>query len=563
MTEETRTPEWTPQEEDFTVLAQEEYVSKRRKEAEHEYRDLTMAQVKHLRKRAKTDLFFLSYGILGYDLVSPKLHGHLASWLEQTRNKQYRILLLPRGHYKSTIKTISESVQMALPNDAGLDDWPYCLGPDIKMLIAHETRESASRFLFEIAEAFLSKPLMLALFPECVPSRKRQRINKWELELPRSTHPKEPTFDTIGAGGAAQGRHYHHLSLDDIIGEAARDSQVVMKTILTWFDNVNSLLTRVKFDGWDLIGTRWGPHDVYSHAIDVYGVDKERSVLRCMQGESIPDGVAATYARGVLERGNLIFPEEFSMEFIERMRKNPRVYAAQYANNPKDSSLTEFDPEWLKFYNTAGHNIIIFDGEHSEKISIWDLDRVILCDPSMGETNESDESGIIVAGMDKKKRIFLLEVIKDRLKPPQIIDIWFKLFAKWRPRLISIEDVAFSGLFAYWFRDKCDQMKIYPQIHRFKPVKGSGGRSKFSKRARIRGLGPYFASGQVFIQQGMHRFRDEYEWYGITDSEHLLDALAQGPEVWLPGDHESTRQEQENIEAEEYVMGLRDATTGY
>ncbi|MCP4902621.1 MAG: hypothetical protein GY906_37125 [bacterium] len=409
----------------------------------------------------------------------------------------------------------------------------------------------------------MSKPLMLALFPECVPSRKRQRINKWELELPRSTHPKEPTFDTIGAGGAAQGRHYHHLNLDDIIGEAARDSQVVMKTIVTWFDNVNSLLTRVKFDGWDLIGTRWGPHDVYSHAIDVYGVDKPNSVLRCMQGESIPDGVAATYARGVLERGNLIFPEEFSMEFIERMRKNPRVYAAQYANNPKDSTLTEFDPKWLKFYNTAGHNIIIFDGEQSEKISIWDLDRVILCDPSMGETNESDESGIIVAGMDKKKRIFLLEVIKDRLKPPELIDIWFKMFAKWRPRLISIEDVVFSGLFAYWFRDKCDQMKIYPQIHRYKPVKGAGGRSKFSKRARIKGLGPYFASGQVYIQEGMHRFRDEYEWYGITDSEHLLDALAQGPEVWLPGDHESTKQEQENIEAEEYVMNLRDATTGY
>ena len=152
---------------DWADLTDDARVKRDRAAAEKEYSDLTMDQVKHLRKKAKDDLFFLGYGVLGYELMSPKLHGHLASWLKATRSEQYRILLLPRGHYKSTIKTISESVQMALPNDDGVvEEHPWCLGPDIKLLLSHENRESASRLLFEIAEAFLKKPMMIALFNE-------------------------------------------------------------------------------------------------------------------------------------------------------------------------------------------------------------------------------------------------------------------------------------------------------------------------------------------------------------------------------------------------------------
>ena len=60
------------------------------------------------------------------------------------------MILLPRGHYKSTVSTIGESVQIALPNDAGAEDHPFHLGPNVKVLLAHEVRETASKFLYEI-----------------------------------------------------------------------------------------------------------------------------------------------------------------------------------------------------------------------------------------------------------------------------------------------------------------------------------------------------------------------------------------------------------------------------
>jgi hypothetical protein len=274
-----------------------------------------------------------------------------------------------------------------------------------------------------------------------------------------------------------------------------------------------------------------------------------------MEPDEVPDGVITAYLRGNIEKGDVVFPEEFDVEFFNRMRKNPRVYAAQYANNPKESGLTEFSPSWLKFYNLNEPYAFVFEGERTRKVDIWSMDRLIFVDPSMGESDKSDETGIIVTGTDANKNIYILECIKERIKPPELMDLLFSLYSKWRPRLISIEKVAFSGLLSYWFRDKCNDLGVYPTIHEYLPG------SNRSKLARIKGLAPFFASGQIYMLEGMHALRDEYEWFGVTNSDHLLDALAQGPELWNPG--QENRDMMDNYEAEQEILAQRSSTTGY
>lgn len=541
---------------DWSGLTDSEDLSTRREQAEEQYKDLSREEIDYLRRRAKNDLYFLAHGILGYDLISPNLHGHLCRWMKKTQDYQYRLILLPRGHYKSTIVTIADTIQIALPNDADIEDYPHLLGPNAKILLAHENRESAARFLFEVAEAFLAKPAMLALFPECIPDTKKNRVNKWELELPRTQHHKEPTFDTIGAGGAAQGRHYHHIKLDDIIGKKARDSETIMKRTIDWFDNINSLLTRVTIDGWDLIGTRWSYSDIYSRALDVYGLDHGSSVIRAMEPDEARSGQMAGYIRGAIENGSPIFPEEFSMDFFESIRQNPMVWAAQYANNPKESGLVDFDPSWLKFYNVMhGNTIVVFKGNAREVFPVWDLDICVLIDPSVGETDSADETGIVVTGTDSDLNIFILETIKRRMKPPELIDMMISLYQKYHPRVMSIEEVSFSATYRYWFEDECQDLGISPNIHPYKTG------SQKSKHARIRGLANYFAAGQVYILEGMHDFRDEYEQFPLTDSEHLLDAMAQGPEVWVEGLSEDKWDEYRR--AEDLLNDHRSSVTGY
>ncbi len=509
-------------------------------------------------------MFFLASAILDYELLSIHLHGHFCHWLEKTRGERYRIKLLPRGHYKTTLDTIAESVQIALPNedDKGqviVPEHPWTLGPDVKILIEHETREGASRALYEISEAFLRKPLMLALFPELVPSRSKQRINKWELELPRQRHWKEPTFDAIGIGGAEQGRHYHKVKMDDIIGKEARDSATVMGGVIDTFDNINSLLTRIRFDGFDLTGTRWSLADVYAHAIMKYGLKFAESFIPAMDvnKEPVPEGIAVAYIRAAVENGVPIFQEEFTLEDLAVIRKNKKIWNAQYANNPLDEDLLEFSPKWLKFYNVAVNgDLVIFEGKQGRRrICPRNLDRVVLVDPSMGEDESADETGIIVTGTDNKDNIFVLETVKKRLRPPDFIKELFRLYTKYWPRVIAIEKVNFSGIYAYWFKAECDRLRIYPSIYDYKPG------SKRSKAARVRALANYGAAGQIYCLEGHEDLRNEWDKFGVIRSFHLLDAFAQGPEVWRKGptveDVRHTQQAYERIEES------RSEITGY
>ena len=547
----------------WKMLFDEDILTDKRRAAEEKWKDLSGEQIKGMRRRAKTDLMFLGGGVLEYDLLSVTLHGHYMRWLEEIRGERYRLSLLPRDHYKSTANTIIDSIQMALPNDAGVTDYPYSLGPNIKLLIAHEVRESASRFLYEITKAFLDKPLMLALFPEMIPSRRIQRMNKWELELPREVHHREPTFDTMGVGGAAQGRHYNWLKLDDLVGEDARDSETIMKRVLMWFDNINSLLTRLKIDGWDLIGTRWAPTDVYSHAVQMYGVIKDKSILNCYDErdiETMEDGQLAVYGRGAIENGLPIFPEEFSLEDLNRIRKNPYVWAAQYANNPREGDLTRLKPHWLKYYNIGSNdNLIIFEGEErgTRKVRTSELDRCIMIDPAVGESNTADPWGIVVTGTDKDMNIYVLEAYRKNMLPPDGIDEMFRLYTKWNPRLISIESVAFSAMLKYWFDQTCQRLGVYPSIYDYKPG------SKRSKVARIEALSNYGAAGQLYILEGMHQLRDEWEWFPLGADDHILDAMAQGPEIWSPGIGERAAHEDEVERAINSILDERSGLTGY
>jgi len=546
-----------PTDSDWAALIDEEKLTERRRAAEQEYRDLDSETIAHMRRRAKSDLFFLNHALLGWDLMSEDLHGSLCYWLNGTGGMQFRMIVLPRLHYKSTVITEGDSIQKALPDDGRVAKYPGSLGTNIKILLTHETREMASRFLYGIASAFMSKPLMLALFPECIPTKRSQRINKWELDLPRTTDWREPTFDTIGAGGAAQGRHYHHIKMDDLIGEDARDSETVMKRVVNWFDNVNSLLTRPKIDGWDLIGTFWAYNDIYSHALDVYGVNKAISRLTNFfedQVESIRDGVLAAYGRGIVEDNKIIFPEETSWEQIEILRRNPMVYAAQYANNPRQAGLTEFDPAWLQIYRWRKDDELETDA--GEQILLSDLDKVILLDPSMGETKTADESGIVVTGTDRKNRIFVLETVKERLKPPELIEKIFELNAKWQTRTVAIEEVAFSAIYRFWLEDAAKRLKTHVNVTPYKP----GSRKK--KEARVRGLTPFASAAQIFATEGMHALRDEWEKFPMDPGNiHLLDALAQGPEVWRRG--LGRRQLNRYREVEEELLKQRSSTTGY
>jgi hypothetical protein len=528
--------------------------------AANKVKPLSKEETRKLRIRCKRDLFFLCYGILGNTRLSPNLHGNLCHHIESTETKRFREFLLARGNFKSTIVTIGHSIQVSLPvekEDLEYDGWwfnqgeiphytlgdlpwPNSLGTDVKLLIAHETHESAARFLYAITNHYTNNPLLMGLFPEAVPSPRKVRINKWELELPRSlTGNPEPTIDTLGVGGKSQGRHYNYIKLDDIYGDKARDSEAESETTKEWFDNIQSFFSTFLKDKLDLTGTRYSLDDVYAHAEERYGSQLVRYVRKIEEPDPSNPGQTV-----------ITFPEEFTPESLEILKKNKKVFNAQYLNDPEQSGKG-FDPTWERFfYWLTPQTLAVFSGRDREIVNVRDLDICIIIDPG-----ESNSGGFIVTGMDWHQRIYALASFRLELKPPELTDLVFKSVVKWQPRTVAIESDFFMSVFEHWWKS---EMKLRSIRFNVTPVHTL----KRHKDDRISGLTNYYAAGQIYHNEAQTELHDEYRRWGKSKNIHILDAFAYGPEIWRPGFAPGTKSQYMGVSSGE-IVDDRDIQTGY
>ncbi|KKL28782.1 hypothetical protein LCGC14_2371700, partial [marine sediment metagenome] len=513
----------------WSFLLNSDLLMESQKQAEKRVDGYTTEEWQYLRKRAKVDLFFLIYGVLGYDNLTESLHGHLCSWLRRRSEDFYKLVLMPRGHYKTTICTIGDSIQIALPDDTGLEPFPRNLGPDVRILLGHETAEGASRFNYEITGHFVANPTLMGLFPECVPNPRHQRMNKRELELPRSIIRAEPTIDTMGVGGKSQGRHYDEIKLDDIFGDKARDSVAERETTIQWFDNIQSFFVRLAVGYLDMVGTRYSLDDVYEHVMEVYEEQIKRYIRRIEEYN---------------ENGELkaIFPKNFTPKRLAILRKNKKVWAAQYVNDPVEG-LARFDINSLRYYERVGENkVAIFTGESSHVFNVRELDIVILADPAVSRL-----PGIVVTGASPKLQLFVLETYKEDTDPTTFVELLFRMVQRWWPRIVAIESVIFSAVYEHWIKREMSIRGISFNIIPYKPPPDR------TKAERIMGLEPYLSAAQIYVHRDQKELIKEFKEFGATTNTHLLDALAQGPTFWRPGLDQATMDRNRKLE-EEFIL---------
>jgi len=502
-------------------------------------------KLNQLRRECKFNLFFLANTILGYDKLSPGLHGHFSTWAKKTDNSQFRLILLPRGHYKSTITTISDTIQIVLTDDSKNAPYPRNLGPNCRVLIAHEGQDHAARFLFAIAEHFRRNPWLMALFPELVPG-KDQRINKTELELPRDKIWGEPTIDVMGVGTKSQGRHYDYLKLDDIYGAEARDSDAVDKATKLWIDNIQSFLLTPATDHIDFIGTRYRHEDVYKHIMDVYAEQLVKYIRPIVEfsekeGKKVP-----------------IFPEQFTLKSIEILKKNPIVYNSQYLNDPL-SGDSEFNMAWERYYerleweNPDKRRLVYEDPSSGRNVTLsWlELDRLVFIDPAT-----VGNSGIIVTGTngERNPKAFILEEEMRPYQPPELVKRIFQLVNKWSPRAVVIEEVLFSQLFRPWIQLEMSVKGIH---FRILPAKTK----QKAKEDRVRGLSNWFANGQIWMHSSQTEIIDQFRKFPGLKEYHTLDALAYGPVFWRSA--AGSEEVEKRDSAIEWIKKNKDPLTGY
>lgn len=490
--------------------------------------ELSQGQIDALKRRAKSDLFFLAKTILGYDQVDEQTHGALCAFLvHEPANR--RMVLMPRGFLKSTLCTITDSTRQALIN------------PNVRILIANETYEKATDFLKEIKGHWRPDSLLGLLFPELLPPRTSGPGVDWaqdKASVNRPRQAKESTWNCIGVGGTAVSSHFERIKCDDLAGAGAKASEAVMQRAVSWLDDLTGLLDNLS-DTIDLYGTRKTMSDVYAHAMD-----KWKNRIKVFMREPLENGVS-------------IFPKMPTEELMNIMLETPDTWAHDYMNNPIGKGGTDWGKAYTQYFTLHADKVTFID-PLTKAVRAWrisELDIVITVDPNSGKPLAPDKAAVVVHGVSPLGEIFILQSWSARPSPQGLIDKTWELCQRWRPRVVGFEDAGQQNTLFYFIQHcqkKGEYYSTFPLKHKNKQKEL---RIRTSLDTPLKGWKIFFQRDQLTLlgQIQLHPQLAAHNWDEI-------DCLANGAQLYRDGvSDEDNAAEEEAIKKVSAARGI----TGY
>lgn len=439
----------------------------------------TKEQVAEIIFRCKEDLKFLCKAILGYQdwSANPELHKAIAMHIRKP--SKFKIFLLPRDHLKSSIVTKGGSMLRLLKN------------PNIRILIANNTWDNARKFLGSITK-FLVKGQEL---PKFFGQFESDQWNKDEITIRQRTEVLDaPTITTTGLEKEQTSQHYDLIIADDLV---ARENSATAEQRAKVKDYINSLMALLEPNGelW-VVGTRWSQDDAY--------------------GDLLEEGIWDPLIRSAYTddtRAAPLFPEKFTLEKLQflRAKLGPTLFSCWYLNDPIAQEAADFKKEWIKFY----------DGTTPHPSTLY-----LTVDPAHSLSADADYSAFVVAGMFANKKIRVVDYVRRRVVPSDLVDIIFDLVKKWHLHRIGIETFAFQKTLKYEIQRKQRETGTFFSIDELGGKSAGRGEPILSKEARIRRLQPYFEQGLIELRSDMQVLVDELLSFPRGKRDDLIDALA-------------------------------------
>lgn len=198
----------------------------------------------------KKDLKFLVTKIGNMTRWDDDLHGELVKVLEAPGDR--KLILLPRGHQKSTIITVFWVIQQILRD------------PNIRVQIISATWKLSKDLLHQIKRTLEDSDLKELFGPFAT------RKTRWSTEYidvaQSARRTKDPTISTGGINTGKTGSHCDLMVLDDVVSpENTTTPELIRKTI----DSYKDLLPLIDPGGTlVIVGTRYSMADLYGYLIE-------------------------------------------------------------------------------------------------------------------------------------------------------------------------------------------------------------------------------------------------------------------------------------------------------
>ena len=216
-----------------------------------------MTKKQQLQEKCRTDLKFLVVNVLGLARWSDGLHGDLVKMLDSEGDR--KIVLLPRGHQKSTLISICWVIQQLLRN------------PNETVGIYSATWKLSKDILHQIKNILKTSHLK-DIFGEFQDDRCRWTIEMIDIAQKDHVMTKNASISTGGLDTGKTGSHCSLMIFDDpVTPENTTTSEQIQKTIGSYKDCLPLLDAGGRIV---VIGTRYAPGDLYGQLIE----DEARSI---------------------------------------------------------------------------------------------------------------------------------------------------------------------------------------------------------------------------------------------------------------------------------------------
>jgi len=410
------------------------------------------------RELAKRDLYFLARTVLGrvYPDLTEKTHRPICdffvkkdperAFLRQDTIKN-RLLLYPRGHFKSSIN-ICDCIQ-----------WMLCF-PDVTMQLLGGTEELTERFVWEMKEHFLSNGDFRNLFPEFLPDGDTLGI-KGEFTLPnRRKIRREPTMSVSTLQSAKASSHFDIQKGDDTVNEQNSKTAEMNQKIAKDWSHTKPLLNPGGYR--ELIGTLYDYSCHYGPIIDRYREGK-------LPGWKVlvAPSITPNPATGELWHENgILFPERFCIdsnlhpdkENLQQIwRDDPELFYAQYQNEPIGKEANQFPISVLKEHVISRQQV----PSSANMVATWYL--------AFAKNRKTDFSVCALGAFDPNGNLYVIDLIRGRYTPAEIIQQLILSWRKWPVQRVGLakkeSTVLGPGLYARQLEQRIsipiDQMKDF------------------------------------------------------------------------------------------------------
>jgi hypothetical protein len=350
-----------------------------------------------------------------------------------------RMVLMPRGHLKSSLGTVLYTL------------WRIYRNPNIRILVACNLQTLAFSFIREVRSYFESQDLDKvwnnrphiegSLLP-ALDKRSRTRNfsldteaedrkviwNNTALQVLRPESYKEPTLFATSVGTTVTGMHYDLVILDDLVDFKNVESEVKKRQVEEWIADIESVLNppavvtvgnesiQIKDTlGGEIVvnGTRYALDDYYGQVLEKADELGYKTHIRNI------------YKNGVDASQGYLWHEKYTHNIVKSLqaRLSPRRFSSQYLNRVYEKDAALFAVDCIRiidsdsFFVNGGSTFFKVPGtQRIEKVN-----PIIAIDPAFSTSKSGDDCAIVSGFKLHDGTLVVYDVELDRMTAAEVV----------------------------------------------------------------------------------------------------------------------------------------------